>query len=170
MGDIILKIVLSLVAALTLLVGLAGVIIPGMPGIPIVWVVVAIDYWFLGYLGLSGTGMLLLSVLAAATLVIDYIATMLGVKKKGGSFLGMLGTFIGLVVGLVVFNIPGMLIGCFLGALAGELLHGKSSSQASSIALGSLLGYAAGAAFKLAAWIVYAVVIFYNIFVTGTMF
>ena len=167
MPDILLKIVLSLVGAVVLLVGLAGVIIPGMPGIPVVWVVVALDYWLLGFLDLSGIAMLVLSVLTAATLVIDYLATLLGVKKKGGSFLGMLGTFLGLIIGLVVFNIPGMLIGCFLGALAGELLHGKTRSQASSIALGSLLGYAAAAAFKLATWIIYAIVIFYNIFARG---
>lgn len=161
---ILATIVLVIVAVLTLMLGMAGVILPGLPGVPIMWVVVAIDYWLLGYLELSAGSMLMLSVLAAATLIIDYLATSLGVKKRGGSTWGIAGTLVGMVSGLIIFNVPGMLAGCFLGAFVGELIHGKTTLQASSIALGSLLGYAVATAFKLAAWLLYAVIIFYNIF------
>lgn len=163
--EIMVKVIMIIVASLILLLGLAGVILPGLPGIPIMWVVVAIDYWFLGYLGLAQTWMVVLSALAAATLVIDYLATSFGVKKKGGSIWGMAGTLIGMISGLILFNLPGMLVGCFLGAFAGELIHGKTSRQAGAIALGSLLGYAIATAFKLAAWLLYAIIIFYNIFI-----
>lgn len=155
--------VLLAIAILGLLAALVGIIIPGLPGIPILWVLVAIDFFFTGYLEL-GTGIfLILTALAALTLGVDYLATLLGVKKRGGSLPGVIGTAVGLVAGLVLFNIPGMLIGCFLGALAGELVHGKDTAQAASIALGALVGYAVATAFKLAVWLVFAVVLFANI-------
>lgn len=155
---------LSIVAAIALVGALIGIIIPGLPGIQVLWILVALDYWIFGYLELSGSTMIWLSVLAAVTLVIDYLATALGVKKRGGSFLGLIGSVLGLVVGLAVFSIPGMLIGCFLGAMLGELIHGHELEKASYIAVGALFGYATATALKLAAWVVYAVVIYTHIF------
>lgn len=154
----------AFVAALALLFALVGVIIPGLPGIPVLWLLVALDYWWLGRLGLAAGSMVILSVLAAATLIIDQLATLVGVKKRGGSFLGVVGTIVGLVGGMVLFNIPGMLIGCFTGALVGELINGQQFQKATSIAFGSLVGYAFATAFKLAVWVYYTVTLFIYIF------
>lgn len=157
-------IVLTLIAILALVFALIGIIIPGLPSIQALWVLVAIDHWFLGYLGLSGQMMIILSVAAAFTVVGDYVTTSMGVKKRGGSTLGAFGSVVGLIVGLALFQIPGMLLGCFLGAMAGELLKGKELKKASYIAVGALFGYAASAAIQFAIWGMYAAVIFYHIY------
>ncbi|MGI6364478.1 MAG: DUF456 domain-containing protein [Bacillota bacterium] len=157
-------IILSLIALAGVIFAFIGIIIPGLPGIPVLWVLVAVDYWFLGYLGLPDLTMIWLTVLAVVTLVIDYLATALGVKKRGGSFLGTIGSVVGLIAGLALFQIPGMLVGCFLGALVGELINGKDFEKSAQIALGALLGYATATILKLAALVVYAAVIFYHIF------
>jgi uncharacterized protein YqgC (DUF456 family) len=155
---------LSIIVVVGLVGSLIGIIIPGLPGIPVLWILVALDYWLFGFLGLSGTTMFWLTVLAGVTLVIDYLATALGVKKRGGSLPGLIGSVLGLFVGVMVFNIPGMLIGCFLGAMLGEMIKGHELEKASYIAVGALFGYATATALKLAAWLVYAVVIMTNIF------
>lgn len=155
---------LTLIATAALVAGLIGVVVPGLPGIPLVWLLLALDYWVLGYLGLNGSTMLWLTLVAVITLVIDYAATALGVKKRGGSTPGLIGSVAGLIIGLAVFNIPGMLIGCFIGAMLGELLKGHEAKQAAYIAVGALLGYATATAVKLVALVYYAVVIFYNIY------
>jgi|SRR5690554_399765 len=158
------QIVLTIVAIIGLLLALVGIIIPGLPGIPILWGLVLIDHFILGYLELSTATIIWLSVLGVLTLVIDYLATALGVKKRGGSTAGTIGSVLGLILGLVIFNVPGMLIGCFIGALLGEVLQGHELKPAASIALGALLGYATATVLKLGAWLVYGIVIFYNIF------
>lgn len=158
------EIILVIIALVGLIFALTGIIIPGIPGIPVLWVLVAIDHWFLGYLELTGMTMLWLTVLAAVTLGVDYLATALGVKKRGGSLPGTVGSVIGLVLGLALFQIPGMLIGCFLGALVGEMFKGHELERAAYIAVGALFGYATATILKLAAWLVFAVVIFRNIF------
>jgi len=157
-------IVLTIIAVVALLLALVGIIIPGLPGIPVLWVLIALDYWLLGYLDLPGMTFFWLTILAALTLGIDYLATAFGVKKRGGSTLGVIGSVLGLIIGLAVFQIPGMLIGCFLGALVGELFHGHEFEKASSIALGALFGYASATVLKLGAWLVFAISIFYQIF------
>jgi hypothetical protein len=58
--------------------------------------------------------------LAALTYVVEVVASVLGVKKYGGSSRAMVGAVIGGIVGLF-FGIPGILLGPFLGAVAGEL-------------------------------------------------
>lgn len=157
-------IVLTVIAILALIFALIGIIIPGMPSIQALWVIVAIDYWFLGYLDLAGTTMIILSAAAAFTIIADYVATSMGVKKRGGSALGAIGSVAGLIAGLALFQLPGMLIGCFLGALAGELLHGHDVRKAGYIAVGALFGYAASAVIQFAIWGMYAAVIFYHIY------
>ena len=155
--------ILSLVALAGIIFALVGIIIPGLPGIPVLWVLLAVDYWLLGYLELSGTTMVWLTILAVLTIVIDDLATALGVKKRGGSLLGIIGSIVGLITGLAIGQFPGMLFGCFLGALVGELITGKELKQSAHIALGALFGYASATVFKLATLVVYTVVIFYNI-------
>jgi len=156
-------IILLVIALAAIALTLAGIVLPGLPGIPVLWVLVAADFWFFGYLGISGMTMFWLSLLAAITVGIDYLATALGVKKRGGSKAGAIGSAIGLVAGLTVFQIPGMLAGCFLGALAGEMLSGRDFNQAASIAVGALFGYATATVFKLGVLAVYGYVIIAHI-------
>jgi len=163
-GVAMVEIVLTVIALVGIVFALVGIIIPGLPGIPVLWVLVALDYWFFGYLDLPVLSFIWLTVLAVMTLAIDYLATALGVKKRGGSLPGTIGSVVGLIAGLAIFQIPGMLVGCFLGALAGEMLHGKDFNKASYIAVGALFGYATATILKLGALVVYSVVIYYHIF------
>lgn len=155
---------LTIIAVLALIFAFIGIIIPGIPSIQALWVLVALDYWFLGYLGLSGRTMILLSVAAVFTIIADYAATAFGVKKRGGSTAGAICSVIGLIAGLALFQLPGMLVGCFLGAMAGEILRGRQMQEASYIAVGALFGFAASALIQFIIWILYAVVIFYHIY------
>lgn len=155
---------LTIIAVLALIFAFIGIIIPGIPSIQALWVLVALDYWFLGYLSLSGRTMILLSVAAVFTIIADYAATAFGVKKRGGSTAGAICSVIGLIAGLALFQLPGMLVGCFLGAMAGEILRGRQMQEASYIAVGALFGFAASALIQFIIWILYAVVIFYHIY------
>jgi len=161
---VVTKLILTIIAIIALLVAGTGIVLPALPGIPVLWVLVAIDFWFLGYLELSGMAMFWLTFLTVLTVVIDNLSTSLGVKKRGGSTAGMIGSVIGLIVGMALLNVPGMLIGCFAGALAGELLHGHQLKRAAYIAVGALFGYATSVAVNLGIWLTYAVIIFYNIY------
>ena len=135
--------------ALLMLPGLAGVLLPVVPGIPLMFVVALVfgfvDRWehlLLWELGVL-VGIVLLS------LLVDYLAGLLGARYGGASRRAILWGLAGLVIGLLVFPPFGGLIGLFVGVLVAELAGGRDQREAFRAAAGSLLGTLIGTAVSL---------------------
>ena len=122
------------------LIGIAGSVLPVIPGPPIGWVgllllyltkSVPMDYWAIGIT-------LFLAILVS---ILDYVVPAIGTKKFGGTKYGMWGTTIGLVVGLFIPIPLGFLIGSVLGAFIGEMLYDSNdTNRATKAAVGSFIG------------------------------
>jgi len=93
--------------------------------------------------------LLVLAGMAALTYVVEFTASILGVKKYGGSRRAMAGAVLGGIAGLFL-GIPGILIGPFVGAVIAELSLQHSLDQASRAGFGTVVGLAIGVAGKLA--------------------
>jgi len=139
-------ILLIILGILCLIAGLAGCILPMIPGPPVA-------YTGLLLLHLTDNAqfstMQLLLWLAAVVLVqiLDYFVPMLGSKYSGGSRWGTRGCLIGSIIGL--FFMPwGIILGPFLGAFIGELMGGSNANRALKSGLGSLLGFLLGTVAK----------------------
>ncbi len=142
------EIVLIVIGILLLLAGIAGSILPFLPGPPLA-------YGSLLVLQISGNppfslefmllwaGITLLSVLA------DYYIPIWGTKKFGGTRGGSWGATIGLILGIFVFPPLGMIIGPFIGAYIGELMNKQDSTKALNSAIGSFIGFITGIFMKL---------------------
>src|SRR5262245_40829413 len=105
-----------LVAALLVLVGLAGIVLAALPGVVLIFsglllAAWAEDFQYIGAKTLAALGML--TVLAWS---LDLAAGALGAKRFGASRHAIVGAGIGALVGLF-FALPGMLLGPFLGAV-----------------------------------------------------
>jgi uncharacterized protein YqgC (DUF456 family) len=116
------------------LVGLAGTILPALPGPPLVFGGLLLAAWIhdferVGYvvLGVLGT-------LTLLTVILDVIATMLGAKRVGASRAGVIGSALGTVVGLF-FGFAGLVFGPFVGALIGELSARRGVLSAGRVAV-----------------------------------
>jgi hypothetical protein len=94
--------------------------------------------------------LILMGLITAASLVIDYIAGVYGAKKLGATWRGMAGAVVGAIAGLF-FSLPGIIIGPFLGATLFELIGGYEFRKALKAGVGATLGLAAGAVGKLLA-------------------
>lgn len=135
-------------AALLMIGGLAGTILPALPGIPMIfggiWLAAAVDdYRHLGLWWLLGIGLL-----ATAGVVIDFVAGTLGAKRVGASPRALWGAGLGTLVGMF-FGIPGLLLGPFLGALGGELMAGTSVLRSTHVGVGTWMGLLFGTLLKL---------------------
>lgn len=153
-----------LIAGIILIVlGLAGCILPVIPGPPMS---------FVGLLLLRFTRFVetpradqfdkilwIMAIAAIVVTVLDYIVPVWGTKKFGGSRSGTAGAAIGLIIGLF-FAPLGLILGPFLGAVAGEMIAGKDSSSSLRSGFGSLLGFLTGVVMKL---IVSGVITYYFI-------
>jgi len=146
-----------------MIAGIAGSILPVIPGTPLSWIGLIIlylspsiefDWWFIGITG----------VVAIAIYILDYIIPAIGTKKFGGSKAGAWGTMIGLIIGILAPIPLGILIGPFVGALLGELLFNQTEGpKAFKAAIGSFFGFLASTFIKFMATMVYLGLFVYQI-------
>ena len=159
-----LEIFLFVIAYILALVGIAGAIIPGIPGPPISFAAILVLH-FTKSIELSEQFIGIMALLAFGITLLDYYIPIYGTKKFGGTKYGVLGSTIGLIISLVVlpilgitlgpFGLFGIILGPFLGAYIGELIGNQSSNKAFRSAIGSLLGFLAGTLIK----VVYSLVV-----------
>ena len=140
-------------AALMVVVGLAGTILPALPGLPLVFAGMVLAAWAEHFTRIGVATLVALGVLTLLSLGVDFWAAALGAKRVGASRLAIAGAIIGTVAGLF-FGIVGIFIGPFCGALLGELVHGRrldpaAVGQATKVGVGTWLGIVLGIALKL---------------------
>jgi uncharacterized protein YqgC (DUF456 family) len=145
-----LHLLLYTVSAILILAGLAGTVLPALPGLPLVFAGMLLAAWTDHFTRISGWTVGFLAVLTLVSVGVDIAATAMGAKRVGAGKLAMAGAAIGTLVGGVFFNIPGLIIGPFIGAMAAELMRGRELAHASKVGFGTWIGLAVGTALKLA--------------------
>ncbi len=138
-----------LLATALVVTGLFGLVLPALPGAPLIFLGLLLAAWAEGsqYVGLWTV--IALAIIALLTYGIDLWATMFGAKKFGASKRAVVGALIGGVAGLFL-GLPGVLFGPFIGAVIGELSARPDLQQATRSGVGATIGLVLGAALKLA--------------------
>jgi uncharacterized protein YqgC (DUF456 family) len=136
-------------ALLVMLCGSVGSVLPGIPGTPLVLIAAVVHRLYFGPTGANNWVLVALIGLTLISVAFDYTASVLGAKKLGATWRGMLGAIIGGMVG-VWFNVPGILLGPFVGAMVFEFLGAREVKRATRAGLGATLGLLAGAVGKVA--------------------
>jgi len=130
-------------------IGVAGTVLPALPGPPLVFAALLLAAWIddfqrVGYLSLA-----LLSALTLLTLMVDLAAGYVGAKRVGASRLALVGAAVGTLVGIFL-GIPGIIFGPFAGALLGELIARGDALRAGRVAFATWLGMLIAVIVKLA--------------------
>lgn len=137
-----------LLAGLLILVGIAGTVLPALPGLPLVFAGMLLAAWAGNFQDVGWVVLVILGVLTAASVAVDLFATAVGAKRVGASRLAIAGAFVGTFAGLF-FGPLGLFTGPFVGALGGELLHGREVRKATRVGFGTWLGIVLGVVLKL---------------------
>ncbi len=141
---------LWLVLGVLLMVGgLAGCILPFLPGPPLCYAALLIQQ-LQANPPYTTRFLVTWAIIAGVITALDYVIPIYGTKKFGGTKYGMWGCVIGLVAGLWLGPV-GIIVGPFIGALAGELIANSGSDQALRAAIGSFIGFLVGTLLKLIA-------------------
>lgn len=130
-------------------IGLGGVILPALPGVPILFIGLWLGAWIDDYTRVSGWTVALLAAMTTLAVVADLLASVLGAKRVGASAQAIWGALVGSVVGLF-FGLPGLLLGPFVGALAGELMARGGLARATEVGIATWVGLVIGTLVKLA--------------------
>ena len=141
---------MGLALALVLMfIGLAGSILPGLPSTPVVLAAAIGHKLYFGPTGPAWWVLVILSLITALSLVMDYLTTVYGAKKLGATWRGAVGAVVGALVG-IFFSLPGLLLGPFIGAMVFEMAGGRDAKESSRAGLGATIGLLAGAIGKVA--------------------
>ncbi|KKS90641.1 MAG: hypothetical protein UV65_C0012G0019 [Parcubacteria group bacterium GW2011_GWF2_43_11] len=134
------EIIFLILAIVLMLIGLGGVILPFVPGVPLVWLGLFIFALATGFKTISLATILIFLALTIALTVLDFTAPLWGAKRYQASKWGIVGTFLATIVGIFFLGVWGIVLGPFLGAFIGELITGRGEKQAFKSASGALLG------------------------------
>lgn len=111
-------------------VGVLGSVLPGLPGVPLVFLSALVYAYLTGFEVVGGWVVALLGVFALLALVADFIGTSYGARRFGasnwGTVGGMVGGLVGAVAGLLFLGIGslfGLILGSIAGVFAGEYLR-----------------------------------------------
>ena len=132
-----------------MLIGLAGIVLPALPGVILIFAGLALAAWAEGFQYVGAGTLTILGVLSLLAWSLDWLAGSLGARHFGASRHAIVGAMLGALVG-IFFGPLGILVGPFLGAVIGELLARRDLGQAGRAGVGAWLGLLLGVVAKLA--------------------
>jgi hypothetical protein len=142
-------VLLILLGSALILVGLAGVMLPALPGTPLIAIGGTLVAWAGDFTRVGWLPLLAIWVLGLASVVVDHVAGVLGARRAGASWWGMAGAVLGLLLGLP-FGIIGIVLGPAIGATALEYAKDPDMRRAAHAGLGVFVGFVVGTALKYA--------------------
>jgi uncharacterized protein YqgC (DUF456 family) len=141
--------ILYIISAALIIIGLLGVFLPILPGIPLAYAGMVLAAWAGGFKEISVLVLILLGLLTLASVAIDFLASALGAKRAGASKLAVVGAALGSLIGMIFFNLPGLILGPFVGVMVVETAQGRSMREAGKIGFATWIGMAVGVALKV---------------------
>jgi hypothetical protein len=141
-------------AAILIVIGIVGTILPALPGLPLVFAGMLLAAWADDFQRIGVWVLLLLGALVLVAIAVDFMASAMGAKKVGASRMAIVGAMLGMFGGLF-FGPVGLFVGPFVGAAGGELMFQRKLDkagvgQAAKVGLGTWLGIVVGVVLKLA--------------------
>jgi uncharacterized protein YqgC (DUF456 family) len=145
----VIQALLWILAVVLVLVGIAGTVLPMLPGVPLVFAGLLAAAWAGGFETVGWPVLAVLGLLTLASFVVEIGASSIGARRAGASRAAMIGAAVGALVG-IFFGLPGLLLGPFVGAALGQLTARGSIVEAGQVGAGAWVGFLLGSAAKLA--------------------
>jgi uncharacterized protein YqgC (DUF456 family) len=134
---------LWVLSILLIVAGLAGTVLPALPGTALVLAGIALAAWIDDFTRIGGLTLTLVAVLAALAWVLDVVAGLLGAQRVGASREALIGAALGTVVGLFM-GLVGVLFMPLVGAAIGEYVARRDHAQALKVGTATWLGMMLG--------------------------
>ena len=131
---------LIIIAIVCGIVGLAGSILPALPGAPLSYAGL-IALLFCDGANISSFTLWMGGIFLAIVSILDYVAPIWLTNLSGGSKQASRGSIAGMVAGLFFFPPWGLIIGPFIGAFIGELMTHATTDKAFKVAMMSFVGF-----------------------------
>jgi uncharacterized protein YqgC (DUF456 family) len=134
---------LWILAALLIVVGLVGTVLPALPGTLFVLGGIVLGAWIDDFTRVSGTTVVIVTVIALLAWALDYAAGLLGARRVGASREALIGAALGTVAGLLM-GLIGVLFMPLVGAAIGEYIARRDERHALRVGAATWVGIVLG--------------------------
>lgn len=135
-------------AVVLILVGLAGTVLPALPGAALVFGGILLGAWIDDFQRVGTTVVILCAVLMLLSWAADYASALLGAKRAGASRQAVIGAALGTVLGLFT-GLIGLLFMPLLGAAVGQYLSDRDAARAAQVGVSTWIGLLIGTVAKV---------------------
>jgi len=142
-------VLLWILAIAMIAVGVAGTVLPALPGVALVFGGMLVAAWIDDFTRIPGWVVAVMAVLTAIAMAADFAAGMLGAKKAGASKLAIVGAAIGTIAG-VFTGFLGLVFMPLVGAAIGEYVAQRDVKRAGRVGIATWIGLLVGTAIKVA--------------------
>lgn len=131
-----------------MVLGLAGTVLPVLPGTLLVWAGIVLGAWIDDFTQISMTTLGVITVLAVLAWALDYAAGWMGAQRAGASKQALVGAAVGTVLGLFM-GFVGVLFMPLVGAALGEYLARQDHGRAAKVGVATWVGIVVGLVAKV---------------------
>ncbi|HET8725815.1 MAG TPA: DUF456 domain-containing protein [Anaeromyxobacteraceae bacterium] len=142
------SIALTVAGVVLLALGVAGLVLPVLPGAVLLVAGVVALAWAGGFQVIGWGTVAFAGLMGLLITAVDWAASVLGAKAFGASRWAVIGSAVGLVVGLFL-GLPGIVLGPAVGALVFEYAKDPDFGRAAKAGAGALVGYLVGSVAKV---------------------
>ncbi len=132
-----------------ILAGVAGTVLPALPGVVFVFAGIVLAAWIDGFVAISLWTVSIVAVLTLAGFLVDYLATLFTAQRAGATVLGLVGAAVGTIAG-IMSGLWGLIFMPLAGAAIGEYIAHRDALRAGRVGLATGVGLLLGAVLKLA--------------------
>lgn len=137
-------------AVICIVAGIAGTVIPAIPGLPLIAAGAALIGWVNDFEIVGWSTIIVLTVLAVIGVVVDTVAQTAGAQKAGASAKGIWGSVLGTFAGVFAGGLIGILVFPLIGAFIGEYIAKRDMLHAGRVGVATWVGMVVGTAAKIA--------------------
>lgn len=139
---------LWVISGVLVLAGLAGTVLPLLPGTLLVWAGLLLGAWIDDFTRVGVLTVVVITLLATLAWALDFVAGLMGAKRAGASKLALVGAAVGTIVGIFM-GLVGVLFMPLVGAAIGEYWAQRDQQRAAKVALATWLGLMLGIVVKV---------------------
>ena len=143
------EIMLFAVSLIIMFVGMAGIIVPVIPSIPLIWLGAFLYALFTRFEKITWMVLLVFALLTIFSIVLENLGNIYGAKRFGATRWGIIGSFVGMGVGFYLGGPLGLILGPVIGTVIFELMGGKGYRGALKSGLGNFVGFLGGSLRKV---------------------
>ncbi|WP_274652484.1 DUF456 domain-containing protein [Paenibacillus humicola] len=149
-----------IIVAVLFAVGMAGAVIPILPGALAIYAAFFVYGFFISFKPFGFWFWTIETLIVALLFVADHAVSAWGVKRYGGSRASIIGSTIGIIAGPFVIPAFGLILGPLLGAVIGELFAGSDVNTSLKAGLGAVVGLFTSTVVKFILQLVMIIVFF----------